>query len=247
MTDRPDPRQLDLVTDAMVDAAAKELYEQWVSRDDETRMFALMWDSLGSRKSGWLQDARIALEAAAKNLERTTMTDHLVEARADLDRLEACNHGSWLASAVAHILDHLEAQQPDEAHGDAPDPLDEDNHADRYDRHGDRWAWCDTCGGFRTGGNHGTHKSIYGWSAAGLDEVCGPLTFAHQPAEPPEPDPLDEDNHTDRYDRHGKRWVWCDTCNGFRLDGHAVHKSNYGWSTVAELDVCYGPLAFAPR
>ena len=33
MTDRPDPRRLDLVTDAMVDAAAKELYEQWVSRD----------------------------------------------------------------------------------------------------------------------------------------------------------------------------------------------------------------------
>ena len=41
------------------------------------------------------------------------MTDHLEAARADLDRLEACNHGSWLASAVAHILDHLEAQQAD--------------------------------------------------------------------------------------------------------------------------------------
>ena len=65
MTDRPDPRRLDLVTDAMVDATAKELYEQWVSRDDETRMFAPMWDSLGPRKSEWLQDARIALEADA--------------------------------------------------------------------------------------------------------------------------------------------------------------------------------------
>lgn len=66
MTDRPDPRRLDLVTDAMVDAAAKELYEQWASRDNETRMFAPMWGSLGSSsKSGWLQDARITLEAAA--------------------------------------------------------------------------------------------------------------------------------------------------------------------------------------
>ena len=181
MTDRPDPRQLDLVTDAMVDAAAKELYEQWVSRDDETRMFALMWDSLGSRKSGWLQDARIALEAAAKNLERTTMTDHLVEARADLDRLEACNHGSWLASAVAHILDHLEAQQPDEAHGDAPDPLDEDNHADRYDLDGDRWVWCDECDGFRLSARHEAHEFGYGWSAYWVNEDYGPLTFASLP------------------------------------------------------------------
>lgn len=68
MTDRPDPRRLDLVTDAMVDAVAIGLYEQWVSRDDETRMFAPMWDSLGSRKSGWLQDARIALEAGAPDI-----------------------------------------------------------------------------------------------------------------------------------------------------------------------------------
>ena len=75
MTDRPDPRRLDLVTDAMVDAAAKELYEQWVSRDNETRMFALMWDSLGYRKSGWLQDARIALEAAAPAIAAKALRD----------------------------------------------------------------------------------------------------------------------------------------------------------------------------
>ena len=75
MTDRPDPRRLDLVTDAMVDAAAKELYEQWVSRDNKTRMFALMWDSLGSRKSWWLQDARIALEAAAPAIAAKALRD----------------------------------------------------------------------------------------------------------------------------------------------------------------------------
>ena len=91
MTDRPDPRRPDLVTDAMVDAAAKERYEQWVSRDDETRMFALMWDSLGSRKSGWPQDARIALEADA----RTSLPQALdaLEAVLDLHRLNREDDG----------------------------------------------------------------------------------------------------------------------------------------------------------
>ena len=56
----------ELVTDAMVEAAAKELYEQWVSRDNLRVSFAPVWGRLGSfRKSEWLQDARIALEAAA--------------------------------------------------------------------------------------------------------------------------------------------------------------------------------------
>ena len=104
MTDRPDPRQLDLVTDAMVGAAAKELYEQWVSSDDEARMFAPLWDSLGSRKSGWLQDARIALEAAAP-----AFTDSHIDAcrciwcASDPDKRRACGaphpyggrNGAW--------------------------------------------------------------------------------------------------------------------------------------------------------
>ena len=92
MTDRPDPRQLDPVTDAMVDAAAKELYEQWVSRDDETRMFALMWDSLGPSKSGWLQDARIALEAAAPAVAAKALRDALT-AVLDLHRLNREDDG----------------------------------------------------------------------------------------------------------------------------------------------------------
>ena len=97
MTDRPDPRRVDyaaeareamaaaqrggtamsdLVTDAMVEAAAKEIYEQWASRDNETRMFAPMWDSLrSSSKSGWLQDARIALEAAAPAIAAKALRD----------------------------------------------------------------------------------------------------------------------------------------------------------------------------
>ena len=52
--------------------------------------------------------------------------------------------------------------------------------------------------------------------------------------------------HTDHIDCYGERWIWCDGCEGFRLDGHKVHKSNYGWSAVAELDGCYGPLTYPP-
>ena len=75
MTDRPDPRRLDLVTDAMVGAAAKELYEQWVYRNDEPHMIAPMWDSLGSRKYWRLRDARIALEAAAPAIAAKALRD----------------------------------------------------------------------------------------------------------------------------------------------------------------------------
>ena len=62
----------------------------------------------------------------------------------------------------------------------------------------------------------------------------------------PVPDPLDESNHTDRIDRDGDRWIWCGPCDGFRLDGHAVHDAAMGW-TAAEIDESYGPLTFAPR
>ena len=51
------------------------------------------------------------------------------------------------------------------------------NHADRIDREGDRWVWCARCGGLRMDG-HGMHKSGIGWTAAEIDEDCGPLTFA---------------------------------------------------------------------
>ena len=145
----------------------------------------------------------------------------------------------------------------------ADNPRCEANHTDRIDRYGNRWVWCDGCDGLRMDG-HEAHG--YGWSAVELDEACGPLTFAPRPAdmpttagrtdhleaqqtdEPePEPDPLDEDNHADRYDGDGDRWVWCGECYGFRLGAwHEVHQSGYGWSAV-ELDKDYGPLTFAPR
>ena len=151
------------------------------------------------------------------------MTDHLIEARADLDRLEACNHGSWLASAVAHILDHLEEQQidpqqlaasirrglDDVAAGrtehlgrfadDEPDPLDEDNHTDRIDRDGYRWVWCVGCDGLRIDG-HEAHKSSYGRSAYGVNEDYGPLTFAQRPASAPTACPQSEQAHGDAPD-----------------------------------------------
>ena len=59
------------------------------------------------------------------------------------------------------------------------------------------------------------------------------------------PDPLDEDNHTDRIDRQGNRWTWCDECNGFRMGiHHGVHRSSYGWSAYQIHELC-GPLTFA--
>ena len=169
------------------------------------------------------------------------MTDHLEAARDRLgglhDHLSRC--GVALAADDLHailsaILDHLEA-----------DPLDEDNHTDRIDRDGSRWVWCDECNGFRLDIHHGAHMSGYGVDAAGIDEHYGPLAFAPRPAAPqPKPDPLDEDNHTHRIDRHGDRWVWCDDCNGFTMDGHGMHESS--WSAV-EIDKAYGPLTFTPQ
>ena len=60
---------------------------------------------------------------------------------------------------------------------DNPHPRCEANKADRIDRHGTRWVWCDRCEGFRPY-FHGQHGSGYGWSAAEIDERYGPLTFA---------------------------------------------------------------------
>lgn len=63
------------VTDEMIEKAAKELYEFWVSRDNETRMFAPTWDNLESSKSRWLRDARTALETAAPAIAAQALRD----------------------------------------------------------------------------------------------------------------------------------------------------------------------------
>ena len=107
------------------------------------------------------------------------MTDHLAEARAAIH----AEHG-WsmaapassladMAYAIAHILDHLDAQQTEPE----PDPLDESNHTDRIDRDGYRWVWCVGCDGFRMDG-HEVCESGIGFTADGIDEGYGPLTFA---------------------------------------------------------------------
>ena len=71
--------------------------------------------------------------------------------------------------------------------------------------------------------------------------------FEEEDGDEPGPDPLDEDNHGDRYDSDGDRWVWCNGCDGFRLGArHEAHAYAYGWS-AAELDRDYGPVTFAPR
>ena len=127
-----------------------------------------------------------------------------------------------MAYAIAHILDHLEEQRVDPqqlaasirrglddaaagrteylgrfADEPEPDPLDESNHADRYDRDGDRWVWCGECDGLRLGAQHCTHASGYGWSAYWVNEDYGPLTFAPRPADTPAAAPQPDEAHGD--------------------------------------------------
>ena len=115
---------------------------------------------------------------AAKNLERTTMTDHLEAARDrlgglhdHLSRRKVALAADDLHAILSAILDHLEAQQT------VADPPDESNHADRYDRFGTLWVWCGECDGFRMDG-HEVCESGLGFTADGIDEGYGPLTFA---------------------------------------------------------------------
>ena len=146
------------------------------------------------------------------------MTD-LLEARDDLIRAKLTGSTEWLARAIAHILDHLEAQQTaasiqrglDQAaagetealgsfaHYADLDPLGETSHADRVDRYGVRWVWCDACDGFRLAG-HPRHMPGIGRTAATIDDRYGPLTFAPRPAEPPATAPQPAQAHGDAVD-----------------------------------------------
>ena len=89
---------------------------------------------------------------------------------------------------------------------DEPDPLDEANHADRIDRLGDRWVWCDGCDGLRMSARHEAHEFGYGWSAYWVNEDYGPLTFAPRPADMPTaaPQPDDAAGLTHRHDQPRK-------------------------------------------
>ena len=123
------------------------------------------------------------------------MTDHLLEAARDrlgglhdhLSRREVALAADDLHAILSAILDHLQPET-------APDPLDEANHADRYDRDGDLWVWRDECDGFRMVSHKGPS---YGWTAAEIDERYGPLTFAPRPAEPPTTAPQPDKAHGD--------------------------------------------------
>lgn len=152
------------------------------------------------------------------------MTYHLLEAaRAAI----CTDHGETLdrydlARAVGYIIDHLEAQQtgavlchecgrrPAGCCGTCPpvlgggydcdcasDPRCDANHADRYDSDGDRWGWCDPCGGFRLGWCHAQHHRGAGLDAASVDKCYGPLTFAPRGAEPPATAPQPDPNTTE--------------------------------------------------
>ena len=77
-----------------------------------------------------------------------------------------------------------------------------------------------------------------------------PKTFAETAAasaerdrarqEKTEPDPLDEDNHSDRFDRYGDRIVRVDT------SGHAYCQWEHSYS-LEDWNTPYGPLTFAPN
>ena len=149
------------------------------------------------------------------------MTDHL-EATRDrlgglhdhLSRREVALAADDLHAILSAILDHLDAQVAasirrgldDAAAGrfaddePEPDPLDESNHDDRYDLDGDRWVWCGECDGFRLGARHEAHESSYGWSAYGVNEDYGPLTFAPWPADTPTTAPQPDEAHGDAPD-----------------------------------------------
>ena len=214
-----------------------------------------------------LSRREVALAADDLHAILSAILDHLEEQQTVADPLDEDNHDDrldcydnrwvWCGECDGFRRDGHEvcesgigftADGIDEGYGPVafaprpaePDPRDEDNHADRYDRGGERWVWCDGCDGFRMNG-HGPHKPGDGWLAVELDKTYGPLTFAPRPAEP---DPLDEDNHADRVDRYGTRWVWCDRCGGFRMDGHAVHEPSYGRSAFW-IDEIHGPVTFA--
>lgn len=130
-----------------------------------------------------------------------------------------------MAYAISRILDHLEAQQPEPEpepdYGPRPagccgtcppilgggydctcadNPRCDANKADRIDRDGERWVWCDGCDGFRLGIHHGMHESGYGRSVFWIDEHYGPLTFASRPAEPPTAAPQPDEAHGDAPD-----------------------------------------------
>ena len=176
------------------------------------------------------------------------MTDHLAAARAAIH----AEHG-WsmaapassladMAYAIARILDHLEAAQtPDvdwKAVAGSADAVIRATLAEMG--HGPE---VDPVLAVRELMQAQTDASI----RRGLDDAAAGRTehLEAQQAEP-EPDPLDESNHTDRIDRRGVLWIWCNECDGLRIDGHEGHRSGYGWSAFW-IDKVRGPLTLAPR
>ena len=145
------------------------------------------------------------------------MTDPLEAARDrlgglhdHLSRREVALAADDLHAILSAILDHLDAQVAasirrglaEAAAGRFtvdPDPLDEDNHADRVDRYGTLWVWCDECDGFCPC-LHGMHDAAMGWLAVEIDERYGPLTFTPKPADAPTTAPQPDEAHGDAPD-----------------------------------------------
>ena len=73
------------------------------------------------------------------------------------------------------------------------DPLDESNHADRFDRNGYRWVWCEQCSAWCRYWVRRSHQyAAQRPTVASMDDDFGPLTFAPQPANT-SPQPASDD------------------------------------------------------
>lgn len=162
------------------------------------------------------------------------MTDHLTEARAAYAAAVATG---WpedaLTEVVAHILDHLKAEQ-------APQQLAASIRRGLADAAAGRTEYLG-----RFADDEPEPEPDYGPRPAGCCGACPPILGGGYDCTCVD-NPRCDANKADRIDRDGDRWVWCDGCGGLRMDGHGMHKSGYGW-TAAELDGGCGPLTFAPQ
>ena len=157
------------------------------------------------------------------------MTDHLEAARDrlgglhdHLSRREVALAADDLHAILSAILDHLDAQVAASIRrglADAAAGRFTDDEPEPEPDYGPRPAGC--CG---------TCPPTLG---GGYDCTCAD-------------NPRCDANHTDRIDRYGSRWFWCDRCEGFRPYFHGIHRPARGCS-AAELDRDYGPLTFASR
>lgn len=162
------------------------------------------------------------------------MTDHLTKARAAYAAAVATG---WpedaLTEVVAHILDHLKAEQ-------APQQL----AASIRPRYSVRPAAA-SARPRRFADDEPEPEPDYGPRPAGCCGACPPILGGGYDCTCAD-NPRCDANKADRYDCDGDPWVWCDECGGFRMSYHKEHDAAMGWPAYRIYER-YGPLTFAPR